>query len=152
LRRPTLQRDDIGAGAGLPGIVIAILTDQPITLCEPRRLRAEFLRQCVTELSLSKVTVLGDKIERLQGKTFDFITARAVASLGTLFDLAFPLSRPDTRWILPKGRSGAKELAEAQRSWQGRFRTVPSITDGQAVIVVAEQVEPRAGLKGGAKR
>ena len=69
---------DIGSGPGLPGLVIAILDESPMTLIEPRRLRADFLRVAVGRLGLANVTVEDRKVERVQGK-FDFITARAVA-------------------------------------------------------------------------
>lgn len=137
---------DIGSGAGLPGIVIAILSHQPIALVEPRRLRADFLQRVVVDLGLREATVHCAKVERISG-SFDVITARAVAPVGTIFAISRHLSHPGTRWVLPKGRSGAKELAEAERAWQGRFRTEPSITEGDAVILLAEGVKPRGGTR-----
>lgn len=145
--RPGARWLDIGSGAGLPGIVLAVLTADPVTLVEPRRLRAEFLQRCIDELDLRNAKLVASKVERVAGQ-FDAITARAVACVDALFGIAHRLSHPGTRWILPKGRSGAIELAEAQRNWQGQFRTVPSITDGDAVIVVAEQVGPKHGPRG----
>ena len=138
---------DIGSGGGLPGLVLAIIEQRPFTLAEPRKLRAEFLERCVRELGLDHVTVAPAKAERITGK-FSAISARAVATLGDLFAMASHLSRPDTRWILPKGRSGAKELAEAQASWQGRFRLEPSVTADDATIVVAEAVQRRGNARG----
>lgn len=135
---------DVGSGAGLPGIVLAILTQEPVTLIEPRKLRCEFLQRCIDELRLENATLHCAKAERVSGP-FDVITARAVASIDKLFTTAHALSHAGTRWILPKGRSGAKELAEARRSWQGHFWTEPSITEGDAVIVLAEGVRPRGG-------
>ena len=135
---------DIGSGAGLPGIVLAILSRSSISLIEPRRLRAEFLSRCVEELRLANAEVHCAKVERVRGP-FDVITARAVASASKTFEMALHLSHPGTRWVLPKGRSGAKELAEAKRAWQGRFWTEPSITEGDAVILLAEGVRPRGG-------
>ena len=73
---------DIGSGAGLPGIVIACLVDGPVTMIEPRRLRAEFLHK-VCELLDLDATVFCGKAERAQGK-YDVITARAVADLSQL--------------------------------------------------------------------
>lgn len=141
--RPDSPWIDIGAGPGLPGIVIALLTSGPVTLVEPRRLRATFLETCVDRLKLDdRVNIICGKAEKASGK-YDAITARAVAAIDRLFAMTLPLAHRDTRWILPKGRSGRKELEAAQTSWQGRFRTEPSITDGQAVIVVAEGVRPR---------
>jgi 16S rRNA (guanine527-N7)-methyltransferase len=134
---------DIGAGAGLPGLVIAILSQGPVTLVEPRKLRADFLLRCSQELGLGdRVTVEAVKIAAVQGPV-DCLTARAVAPINRLFEMAAHLAAPHTRWILPKGRSGRKELADAQANWQGRFRTEASVTDPDAVIVVAEAVRGR---------
>jgi 16S rRNA (guanine527-N7)-methyltransferase len=133
---------DIGSGAGLPGIVIAILSGLPMTLIEPRRLRAEFLRHAVVELGLKHMAVVEAKVERVQGK-FDFITARAVARLDKLFGMAWHLAHTGTKWVLPKGESVKSELDEALRTWQGSFRLVPSRTHPSAAIVVAEHVERR---------
>ena len=133
---------DIGSGAGLPGLVIAILGGRPMTLNEPRRLRAEFLRHAIAELGLKDVTVAECKIERLSGK-FDLITARAVARLGKLFGMAWHLAHSETKWVLPKGESAKSELDEARRTWQGEFRLVPSRTHPASAIVIAEHVQRR---------
>ena len=138
---------DIGSGAGLPGIVLAILLDSPITLVEPRRLRVEFLRYCITELQLGNAAVVPAKVESASGR-FDVITARAVASIDKLFASASHLAHRETRWILPKGRSGAKELAEAQASWQGRFSLKPSVTADDATILVADGIAPVGRSRG----
>ncbi len=136
---------DIGSGPGLPGIVIAILGGTPMTLIEPRRLRADFLRQAVAELQLSGVNVTDCKVERVEGK-YDYITARAVARLDRLFAMAWHLAHSETKWVLPKGESVKSELDEAQLNWQGRFRLVPSQTHPAAAVVVAEHVRRRGKL------
>jgi 16S rRNA (guanine527-N7)-methyltransferase len=133
---------DIGSGPGLPGIVIAILGGRPMTLNEPRRLRADFLRLAVADLGLDKVTVAECKVERLEGK-FDFITARAVARLDKLFSMACHLAHSETKWVLPKGEKAQSELEEARGSWQGGFRLVPSRTHATSAIVIAEHVQWR---------
>lgn len=132
---------DIGSGAGLPGVVIACLVDGPVTLVEPRRLRAEFLGRVVEVLGLH-AAVVSSKIERVEGK-FDVITARAVASLARLFQLSHHLSTRKTVWAFPKGRSAQSELAEAQRAWQGAFHVERSVTDAASWIVVATGVRKR---------
>ena len=132
---------DVGSGAGLPGVVIAILTGERMTLIEPRQLRAEFLRNVVQRLDLN-AEVVATKAERVTGQ-FDNITARAVAETGKFFSLAEHLAHRGTRWILPKGRSAKKELAAAEQSWQGRFTLVPSRTGDEAMILVAEDVRRR---------
>ena len=133
---------DIGSGPGLPGLVIAILGGRPMTLNEPRKLRADFLRRAVDDLWLPGVEVAECKVERLNGK-FDLITARAVARLDKLFDMAWHLAHSDTKWILPKGEKAQSELDEARRTWQGSFSLVPSRTHPASAIVVAEHVQRR---------
>lgn len=133
---------DVGSGAGLPGLVVAIVSGDPVTLIEPRRLRADFLRHAVRGLKLYRVEVIEAKAERVQ-RQFDVITARAVAELGKLFAMTEHLAHPASLWILPKGRSAKKELEAARQSWQGEFRLVPSRTRDDAMIVVAERVTRR---------
>ena len=129
---------DIGAGAGLPGVVLACLVGGPMTLVEPRRLRAEFLERVVSELGLA-ATVVQAKAERITG-SFDVITGRAVAPLSNFLNMCDHLSTKKTVWVLPKGRSAQSELAEAQRTWQGVFRVEPSVTDEDSKIIVATKV------------
>ncbi|QDP19544.1 16S rRNA (guanine(527)-N(7))-methyltransferase RsmG [Sphingomonas xanthus] len=133
---------DVGSGAGLPGLVIAILTAEPMTLIEPRKLRAQFLREMVGGLGLNQVRVAEAKVERVTGM-FDFITARAVAPLPKLFGMARHLAHTETEWILPKGRKAKTELDEAQATWQGSFRLVPSRTSEDSAIVIACNVRRR---------
>ena len=131
---------DIGSGAGLPGIVIALIVEGPVTLVEPRRLRADFLGEAVGKLGLSsRVTVRHAKVERVTGR-FDVIAARAVASLPRLLEISSHLSTKKTVWVLPKGRGARTELAEAQRAWQGVFHVERSVTDADSYIVVASGV------------
>ena len=142
LGKPERSWCDVGTGPGLPGLVIAILGGIPMTLNEPRRLRAEFLRRAVSELGLRDVTVADCKVEQLKGK-FDFITARAVARLDKLFGMAWHLAHSETKWVLPKGERAQSELDEAKRTWQGSFSLVPSRTHPASSIVVAEHVQRR---------
>ncbi len=138
--RPDSSWLDIGSGAGLPGMVIAILTEGPVTLVEPRKLRADFLQRAAIALGLGEqVTVHAVKAERIAGK-FDVITARAVASLDALLRISLHLSTDKTLWLFPKGKSAQMELDEVRRSWQGSFRLEPSVTSGEAAILVAAGV------------
>jgi len=132
---------DVGSGAGLPGVVLACLVTGPITLIEPRKLRAEFLRRAVEELEL-KAAVVSEKVEQATG-TFDVITGRAVTSLKKFIGISRHLSTRKTVWALPKGRSAQTELAEAKRSWQGTFHVEQSVTHEDSFIVVGTGVEAR---------
>ena len=132
---------DIGSGAGLPGIVVACLVEGPVTLVEPRRLRADFLHSAVNRLQLN-ATVACAKAERVGGM-FEVITARAVASLARLLEISAHLSTGNTVWALPKGRGALVELVEARRAWQGVFRVEPSVTDVDSFIVVGAEVRAK---------
>jgi len=140
---------DVGSGAGLPGLVIAILTGAPMRLVEPRRLRADFLQRAVNALEMgSTVSVIQSKVEAVRHAPFDVITARAVASIDRLFAIAGHLSHKGTIWVLPKGRRAKSELDEARETWQGDFRLEPSRTDPDAQILIASRVRRISGARG----
>jgi 16S rRNA (guanine527-N7)-methyltransferase len=139
--RPGVSWADIGSGAGLPGIVIAFLVEGPVTLIEPRRLRAEFLAETIQSLGLN-ATLEPTKVEKVSGR-FDVITARAVAPLSRLLEISQHLSTRKTVWALPKGRGAQSELAEAQRAWQGAFHVEQSVTDAESRIVVGTGVRAK---------
>lgn len=134
---------DIGTGAGFPGLAIACLRDAPITLCEPRRRRAEFLEAAAAKLGVGgHVSVATCKVERLSGR-WPIISARAVSSLDALFAAAEHVSDRETLWVLPKGRSAREEVAAARKTWHGSFHVEQSITDPDSYIVVATDVRRR---------
>ena len=133
---------DIGSGAGLPGLVVALLRDAPVELVEPRKLRTDFLSRATVELGLHVVTVHTDKIERTKGPVA-VISARAVAPLIDLFRIARHRSTHSTVWVLPKGRNAQSEVEDARRKWHGSFHVEPSITAPDSLIVVAKGVRPR---------
>ena len=136
---------DIGSGAGLPGVVVAILVTGPVLLVEPRRLRAEFLERAVAELGLgSRVAVAPTKVEKVAG-AFDVITARAVADLDKLMRISTHLSTRKTLWVLPKGRVAESELAHARRNWHCEAESVPSCTDPESRILLLRNVKARGG-------
>ncbi len=135
---------DIGSGAGLPGLVVAILTGRKLVLIEPRRLRAEFLLRCRDALDLQAVDVVQAKAENASPNgPIDVISARAVASLDAVFAASGHLATTATRYILPKGESAQSEVAAAQRSWHGVFHVEQSIVDPRSGIVVASGVSRR---------
>jgi len=133
---------DIGSGAGLPGVVVAALVEGPVTLVEPRRLRAEFLGHVVSELGLN-AEVVPSKAQQVQ-RRFDMITGRAVAKMDEFLRLSAHLSTGNTVWALPKGRGAHSELSEALRKWQGVFHVEQSVTDDDSYIVVGTGVRAKA--------
>ncbi len=134
---------DLGTGAGFPGLVIGAVSTFPVTLCEVRRLRADFLARACDELGLANVTVRCAKVEQLETMPMVTISARAFAPLGALLTLAQRFSTEKTRWVLPKGRNAPQELESVRGTWHGDFRLEPSVTDPESHIIVATGVRPR---------
>jgi 16S rRNA (guanine527-N7)-methyltransferase len=136
---------DLGSGAGFPGVVVALMCPGArVTLVESRRKRIDFLGAAAESLGLAdRVTIAGQRLETLDARPHDVISARAFAPLDRLLALAHRFSQLGTYWLLPKGRSAASELEAVRTSWQGGFRIVPSMTDSEAAIIVASQVQPR---------
>jgi 16S rRNA (guanine527-N7)-methyltransferase len=106
---------DVGSGAGLPGVVLALSrADLHLTLIEPLLRRAEFLSEVVDELGLSGVEVVRARAEELAGeRSFDVVTARAVAPLDRLVSWALPLCRVGGELIALKGKSAVDEVTTA---------------------------------------
>jgi len=136
---------DVGSGAGLPGVVVAVLLDRPVVLCEPRARRVDFLQQVVARLGLtSRVSVQASKVEGYRPVApAAIVSARAVAELSRLLQSTAHCTDSSTVWVLPKGRNAQSEVEAARRKWQGAFHVEPSITQPDSGIVVARGVRPR---------
>lgn len=106
---------DVGSGAGLPGVVLAVRrADLEVTLVEPLLRRATFLAEAVEALGLTNAEVVRNRAEELHGvRTFDVVTSRAVAPLARLLRWSLPLVRPGGEVLAMKGSSVAAELEEA---------------------------------------
>jgi 16S rRNA (guanine527-N7)-methyltransferase len=106
---------DLGSGAGLPGIVLAmLLPDSDVILLEPALRRATFLGECVGELGLANARVVRARAEHMAGElTVDVVTARAVAPLDRLAALALGLLKPGGIVLAVKGAKAAAEVREA---------------------------------------
>jgi 16S rRNA (guanine527-N7)-methyltransferase len=106
---------DVGSGAGLPGLALAISrADLHVTLVDPLLRRTVFLSEIVAELALANVEVVRGRAEDLAGhRLFDNVTARAVAPLTRLVPWCLPLCRAGGELVAVKGRSAADEIEAA---------------------------------------
>jgi 16S rRNA (guanine527-N7)-methyltransferase len=105
---------DIGSGAGLPGLVLAMIRPElDVTLLEPMERRCRFLTECAAELGLDNASVLRGRAEETRLRA-DVATARAVAPLDRLAELAVGLVRPGGMVLAIKGRTAADELKKAR--------------------------------------
>jgi len=105
---------DVGSGAGLPGLVLAVVRpDLRITLLEPLARRVTFLEEAVAELGLTSVEVRRGRAEEVVGRlAASIVTARAVAPLDRLATWCLPLCEPGGRMLALKGSSAAEEITE----------------------------------------
>jgi 16S rRNA (guanine527-N7)-methyltransferase len=132
---------DIGSGAGLPGIVLAMLRpDVSITLLEPMERRCRFLSDCVAELGLDNATVLRGRAEDTVMRA-DVATARALAPLDRLAELAVRLVRPGGMVLAIKGQTAADELKKARPVLKRiGARSAEVVRAGQGKVVPATTV------------
>ena len=113
----TADITDLGSGAGFPGLVLAIATGRRTTLVEADQRKAAFLREAARATG-ADVRVMADRIEQCGLRGAALITARALAPLPRLLELAAPLLAPDGICLFPKGRHVDLELTAARQEWQ----------------------------------
>lgn len=140
---------DLGSGGGFPGLVLACaLAEKPgarVHLVESTAKKCAFLQAVRQELKLP-VEVHCERVENFIPafpSTPDVVTARALAPLPKLLQLAFPLLKKGGKGLFPKGQDVGAELTEASKYWIIRHKLIPSRTDDRARIVVVESLESR---------
>ncbi len=128
---------DIGSGAGLPGLVLAIARpDLRVTLVEPLLRRTAFLDEAVEELHLDNVEVVRARAEELHGtREFSVVTSRAVAPLDRLLAWSMPLVRQGGSLLAMKGSSAGEEVdAAAARLTRHGGGPAEVVTCGEGVV------------------
>jgi 16S rRNA (guanine527-N7)-methyltransferase len=138
---------DLGSGGGFPGLVLACaLADTPgaaIHLVESNAKKAAFLREAQRTVGAPAIVHaerIEDFVASFSGRA-DVVTARALAPLNSLLELAFPLlAKGGATGLLPKGQNAEEELGEARRNWNINVNLVPSRTDPAGRIVVVRKL------------
>ena len=142
LLRPGLV-GDVGSGAGLPGLVLAIARpDVRLVLIEPMERRTDWLRAESDRLGLENVEVLRGRAEEVQPSgPLDQVTARAVSALSKLIPITAPLVRPGGQLILIKGARVADEIESAQKAIRkARLSDVEVLVLGEGTAPEATRV------------
>lgn len=128
---------DVGSGAGLPGLVLAIARpDVDFTLIEPMERRTAWLNDQVAELGLTNVTVVRDRAEDVRRDVLlDQVTARAVSALKKLIPMTAPLVRPGGELVLMKGAGAKAEIEAAAKQIKAfKLHNVEVLTLGEGLL------------------
>jgi 16S rRNA (guanine527-N7)-methyltransferase len=127
---------DLGSGAGFPGLVLAVLLRErvSVTLYEATRKKADFLQVAAKAMDL-EVEIRNVRIEDVPNRPFDVVVARALAPLGGLLDYSQRFCTPRTVCLFLKGQSVAAELTEARKSWRMKVSQHQSMTHPSGVIL-----------------
>ena len=147
---------DLGSGAGFPGLVAAIIQagtpDFHMHLVESNRKKCAFLAEVARETKAS-VDIHAMRIEELaecgQSLKPDVVSARALAPLPRLLELAAPFFGEGTKGLFPKGREAEAEIAAAREEWEFAFRLSPSLTARDSRIVEVTGLRHRRTTKAG---
>ena len=130
---------DVGAGAGFPGMVLAITGAENVSLVDSVTKKIKFLRLVSRETN-TPVQIIHDRVENIKDKKFDQITCRAFASMNKIFSLTKNIRKRNTRYVLLKGEKYKDEIEEAKKLWNFTFESHQSITNERGVILIIENV------------
>ncbi|MEI9988179.1 MAG: 16S rRNA (guanine(527)-N(7))-methyltransferase RsmG [Aliidongia sp.] len=130
---------DLGSGAGLPGLVLAILGVPQVHLIESDLRKSAFLQEAARQTGTA-VTIHARRIDAAPAIQADIVTARALARLAILLDHATRFLKPGGACYFLKGSNSADELTEAGKSWHMEVSEFPSLSDASGVIVKLESI------------
>jgi 16S rRNA (guanine527-N7)-methyltransferase len=130
---------DLGSGAGLPGLVLAIMGVRDVHLIESDRRKAAFLREAA-RVTGAGATVHACRIDEAPPLAADIVTARALAPLKDLLGHAHRFATPGTRCLFPKGRQVEAELTDAGASWTIEVERQPSLSDIDGRILIITEL------------
>jgi 16S rRNA (guanine527-N7)-methyltransferase len=133
---------DIGAGAGLPSVVLAVANPNlSVTAIDSNSKKTRFLQQCVYHLNLTNLRVLHQRAEHLsRHNPYDFVVSRAFSSLKDFFQVAMPVTKPSGLILAMKGRYPHEELEAAGTMCDIKSinsLTVPFLDEERHIVVAA---------------
>jgi len=133
---------DLGTGAGLPGLVLAIMGIMEVHLLEADLRKVAFLREAVRITGVN-ASIHPERIEDVAPFPADAVTARALAPLDQLIDISKKFRNLRTISLFLKGEAAQDELAVAQARWQMQAGLVPSRSDPRGAILRLESIVAR---------
>ena len=134
---------DVGSGAGIPGLILSIFADNPITLCERNTKKTSFLNNMIRKLSLeNKCNVLTQDASDIN-QSFDSITGRAVTNISHFLSITHQQRHPDTLYILQKGKGAEEELNAAYEFWHFDCSNHNSVVNPDSKVLLISNVRER---------
>ena len=137
---------DVGSGPGFPGMVLGILFKEfknvKVTLIESNKKKSLFLNEVKESLGIN-IEVINERVENLTEKKFDFITARAVSKLDSLFKMCDKILNNFVTLIFFKGRNWRSELLLVKKKWNFKNITVKNKNDVEntgGVIMIFKEI------------
>jgi 16S rRNA (guanine527-N7)-methyltransferase len=130
---------DLGSGAGLPGLILAILGAPNVHLVESDSRKAAFLREAARITGVA-VEIHVARIERVSPISADVVTARALAPLSELLEYSSPLLKPGGSCYFLKGQNRAEEIVAARRHWCFVSTEIPSLSEASSVVLKLESI------------
>lgn len=138
---------DFGTGAGFPGLVLSLLGENRIFLIEKNKKKCAFLRSVIRETGAS-AEVITDKIENVIPFAVDCVTTRALAPLSQILIWGSHFLQKDGHHWLLKGKNVDLEIKDAQKFWNFKYKTFPSLTDPSGKILfiynIAKKVQSQS--------
>jgi 16S rRNA (guanine527-N7)-methyltransferase len=128
---------DLGSGAGLPGLVLAILGVEGVHLVESDQRKATFLREAA-RITETTVVIHPRRAQEVEPFPAHVVTARALGPLPRLLDLAAPFLGPETVALFLKGRMAEDELTDAAKYWHMRAQRIASRSDPSGTVLKLE--------------
>lgn len=132
---------DLGAGAGFPGLVLAIMGVSGVELIEANGRKCAFLRE-VARATATEVTVTQGRIENIEARPADVVIARACAPLGKLLGYVDRFLAADGTALLLKGARVDEELTQAAKSWTMELNRRPSLSDPAGAVLEITNLRP----------
>ncbi len=138
---------DIGTGAGLPGLLIAMLRPQwSVMMLDRSRRKVCFVEQAIAMLALDNAAVAHCRVEDYQGPDgFDLIVSRAFTQARPFLDKTSHLAHPDSRWMLMKGQRPDEEMRELADAWSSRLieLAVPELAAERHLLLIERRAADR---------
>lgn len=134
---------DLGAGAGLPGLILAAMGVPEMHLVESDLRKSAFLREAARIMAVP-VVLHPERIEKVEAFPADAVVARACAPLNQLIDFSAKFVSPPTICLFLKGEGAGDELTAAQASWRVTSESIPSLSDASGVILKLSAVSRAA--------